>query len=75
MKSDPFDVVGCYHTLYATLRKMHQNLFWAVAYNVAAFRLRQAYSIPLQLSQKWRRLRCQKYSFGCDQCVLLNGPV
>lgn len=37
MKSDPFDVVGAITLSRATLRKMHQNLFWAVAYNVVAF--------------------------------------
>ena len=37
MKSDPYDVVGAIVLSRATLRKMHQNLFWAVAYNVIAF--------------------------------------
>ncbi len=37
MKSDPHDVVGAIVLSRATLRKMHQNLFWAVAYNVVAF--------------------------------------
>lgn len=37
MKSDPYDVVGTIELSRATLRKMHQNLFWAVAYNVVAF--------------------------------------
>ena len=37
MKSDPYDVVGAIELSRATLRKMHQNLFWAVAYNVVAF--------------------------------------
>jgi Cu2+-exporting ATPase len=37
MKSDPYDVVGAIELSRATLRKMHQNLFWAVAYNVIAF--------------------------------------
>src|ERR1035437_7807982 len=34
MKSDPFDVVGAIELSHATLRKMHQNLWWAVGYNV-----------------------------------------
>lgn len=38
MKSDPFDVVGAIELSRATLRKMHQNLWWAVAYNLIAFR-------------------------------------
>jgi Cu2+-exporting ATPase len=37
MKSDPFDVLNAIALSRATLRKMHQNLFWAVAYNVVAF--------------------------------------
>jgi len=39
MKSDPFDVVGAIELSHATLRKMHQNLWWAVGYNVVAFPL------------------------------------
>jgi len=37
MKSNPHDVVGAIELSRATLRKMHQNLFWAVSYNVVAF--------------------------------------
>jgi Cu2+-exporting ATPase len=37
LKSDPFDVVGVIELSDATLRKMHQNLWWAVGYNVIAF--------------------------------------
>ena len=37
MKSDPFDVLNAIALSRATLRKMRQNLFWAVAYNVVAF--------------------------------------
>ncbi|MGJ3264707.1 MAG: HAD-IC family P-type ATPase [Salinarimonas sp.] len=37
MRSDPYDIVGAIELSRATLRKMHQNLFWAVAYNVVAF--------------------------------------
>ena len=36
MKSDPYDVVGAIELSRATLRKMHQNLWWAVGYNVIA---------------------------------------
>ena len=39
MKSDPYDVVGAVELSHATLRKMHQNLWWAVGYNVIAFPL------------------------------------
>ena len=37
MKSDPFDVVGAIALSRATVRKMKQNLFWAVGYNTVAF--------------------------------------
>ncbi len=50
MKSDPFDVVGAIMLSRATLRKMHQNLFWAVAYNVAAFPLAAGVFYPITVS-------------------------
>ena len=37
MKSDPFDVIGAVTLSRATLRKMHQNLWWAAGYNTIAF--------------------------------------
>ncbi len=37
MKSDPFDVIGTIALSRATLRKMHQNLWWAAGYNTIAF--------------------------------------
>jgi Cu2+-exporting ATPase len=37
MRSDPFDVIGAIGLSRATLRKMHQNLWWAAGYNVIAF--------------------------------------
>ncbi len=37
MKSDPFDVIGAITLSRATLRKMHQNLWWATGYNAIAF--------------------------------------
>ena len=37
MKSDPFDVIGSIALSRATVRKMKQNLFWAVGYNTIAF--------------------------------------
>ena len=36
-KRDPFDVLDAIALSRATLRRVHQNLFWAVAYNVVAF--------------------------------------
>lgn len=50
MKSDPFDVVGAIELSRATLRKMHQNLFWAVAYNVIAFPAAAGVFYPLVVS-------------------------
>jgi P-type Cu2+ transporter len=37
MKSDPFDVIGAVALSRATVRKMKQNLAWAVGYNTVAF--------------------------------------
>ncbi|MFP5343954.1 MAG: heavy metal translocating P-type ATPase [Candidatus Limnocylindria bacterium] len=37
MKSDPVDVLGAIALSRATVRKMKQNLFWAVGYNTVAF--------------------------------------
>ena len=50
MKSDPYDVVGAIELSRATLRKMHQNLFWAVGYNVVAFPLAAGVFFPLLIS-------------------------
>ncbi len=50
MKSDPYDVVGALELSRATLRKMHQNLWWAVGYNVIAFPLAAGVFYPFLLS-------------------------
>jgi len=50
MKSDPLDVVRSVVIARATLRKMHQNLFWAVGYNVIAFPLAAGVLYPMLLS-------------------------
>jgi len=50
MKSDPFDVAGAIELSRATLRKMHQNLWWAVAYNLIAFPLAAGLLYPFTLS-------------------------
>jgi len=50
MKSDPFDVVGAIELSRATLRKMHQNLWWAVGYNVVAFPLAAGVFYPFTIS-------------------------
>jgi Cu2+-exporting ATPase len=50
MKSDPYDVVGAIELSRATLRKMHQNLWWAVGYNVVAFPVAAGVFYPVLLS-------------------------
>ena len=50
MKSDPYDVVGAIELSRATVRKMHQNLWWAVGYNVIAFPLAAGVLYPFVLS-------------------------
>jgi Cu2+-exporting ATPase len=50
MRSDPFDVVGSIELSRATLRKMHQNLYWAVGYNVIAFPIAAGVLSPFLLS-------------------------
>ena len=50
MKSDPLDVVGAIELSRATLHKMHQNLWWAVAYNVVAFPLAAGVFYPFTIS-------------------------
>ena len=47
MKSDPLDVLVAIELSRATLRKMHQNLAWAVLYNVIAFPLAAGVLFPL----------------------------
>jgi Cu2+-exporting ATPase len=50
MKSDPYDIVGAIELSRATVRKMHQNLWWAVGYNVIAFPLAAGVFSPFVLS-------------------------
>jgi Cu2+-exporting ATPase len=50
MKSDPYDIVAAIELSRATLRKMHQNLWWAVGYNVIAFPLAAGVFYPFLLS-------------------------
>ncbi|OZB54988.1 MAG: ATPase P, partial [Thiomonas sp. 15-63-373] len=45
-----FDVVGAIELSRATLRKMHQNLWWAVAYNVIAFPVAAGLFYPFTIS-------------------------
>jgi Cu2+-exporting ATPase len=50
MKSDPYDIVAAIELSRATLRKMHQNIWWAVGYNVIAFPLAAGVLYPFVLS-------------------------
>ena len=50
MKSDPYDVVGAIELSSATLRKMHQNLWWAVGHNVIGFPVAAGVFNPFTLS-------------------------
>ncbi|MGD9967584.1 MAG: heavy metal translocating P-type ATPase [Hyphomonadaceae bacterium] len=50
MRSDPYDVVRAIELSRATLAKMHQNLWWAVGYNVIAFPLAAGVFYPFTLS-------------------------
>ena len=50
MKSDPYDIVAALELSRATLRKMHQNLWWAVGYNAIAFPLAAGVFYPFVLS-------------------------
>jgi Cu2+-exporting ATPase len=50
MRSDPYDVVGAVELSRATLAKMHQNLWWAVGYNVVAFPVAAGVFYPLTIS-------------------------
>ncbi len=50
MRSDPHDVLGAITLSRATLRKMHQNLWWAVGYNTIAFPLAAGLFYPFTLS-------------------------
>ena len=44
------EIVGAIELSRATLRKMHQNLWWAVGYNVIAFPLAAGVFYPFTLS-------------------------
>ena len=50
MKSDPYGIITAIELSRATLRKMHQNLWWAVGYNVIAFPLAAGIFYPSALS-------------------------
>jgi Cu2+-exporting ATPase len=68
MKSDPYDMVAALALSRATLRKMRQNLFWAVAYNVAAFPLAAGVFYPFTISPEVAALSMS----GSSVLVALN---
>jgi len=68
MKSDPHDVVGAIELSRATLRKMHQNLWWAVGYNVIAFPLAAGVFYPLLISPEMAALSMS----GSSALVAIN---
>ena len=47
MKSEPYDIAGAIELSRATVRKMHQNLWWAVGYNTIAFPIAAGVLYPL----------------------------
>src|SRR5215813_7599503 len=68
MKSDPYDVVGAVELSRATLRKMHQNLWWAVGYNVIAFPLAAGVFYPFMISPELAALSMS----GSSALVAIN---
>jgi Cu2+-exporting ATPase len=68
MKSDPLDVLDAITLSRATLRKMHQNLLWAVAYNVVAFPAAAGVFYPLVISPEVAALSMS----GSSVLVALN---
>ena len=68
MKSDPYDVVGAIELSRATLRKMHQNLWWAVGYDVVAFPMAAGVFYPFTLSPELAALSMS----GSSTVVAIN---
>ncbi|CAM5535814.1 Copper-translocating P-type ATPase OS=Rhodanobacter lindaniclasticus OX=75310 GN=B1991_00780 PE=3 SV=1 [Rhodanobacter lindaniclasticus] len=68
MHSDPYDVVRATAIARATLRKMHQNLGWAVGYNILAFPLAAGVFYPFVLSPEIAALSMS----GSSVIVALN---
>ncbi|MFZ5657293.1 MAG: heavy metal translocating P-type ATPase [Pseudomonadota bacterium] len=71
MRSDPYDVVRAITIARATLRKMHQNLGWAVGYNVLAFPLAAGVAYPITLSPEIAALSMS----GSSVIVALNAMM
>ena len=68
MRDDPYDVVRAIELSRATLAKMHQNLWWAVGYNVIAFPLAAGLFYPFTLSPEIAALSMS----GSSVIVALN---
>lgn len=68
MHSDPCDVVRAMKIASATLRKMRQNLWWAVGYNAVAFPLAAGVLYPFVLSPEIAALSMS----GSSAIVALN---
>ncbi|MER8462684.1 heavy metal translocating P-type ATPase [Mesorhizobium sp. M1396] len=68
MRSDPYDVVGAMTLSRATLRKMHQNLWWAVGYNLIAFPIAAGVFYPFLLSPELAALAMS----GSSALVAIN---
>ena len=68
MRSDPYDVVGAIELSRATLRKMHQNLWWAVGYNLIAFPVAAGVFYPFTLSPELAALSMS----GSSAVVAIN---
>ena len=68
MKSDPYDIVAAIELSHATLRKMHQNLWWAVGYNAIAFPLAAGVLYPFVLSPEVAAMSMSGSTlYRCDQ--------
>ena len=66
MRSDPLDVAVALRVGRGTLRKMHQNLGWAVGYNVIALPIAAGIfepSLGLQLRPEWAAIAMSGSSF------------
>ena len=66
MRSDPLDVPVALKVGRGTLRKMHQNLAWAVGYNVIALPIAAGIfepSLGLQLRPEWAAIAMSGSSF------------
>ena len=66
--SSPYDIIAAIELSRATLRKMHQNLWWAVGYNVIAFPVAAGVFYPFTLSPELAALSMS----GSSAVVAIN---